>query len=101
LKTMNEGTLFVVQAWYVVSVVGTARCAVRAAYSGATSAVARPYCDIRSARCTRAGTSQRDVFTTLTIYSALAGPARDSLKAGLQTKSADRKRRTQSRIERR
>src|SRR5262249_38734516 len=35
------------------SVVGTARCAVRAASSGATSAVVRPYCDIRSARCTR------------------------------------------------
>ena len=44
--------------------VGTARCAVRAAYSGATSAVVRSYCGIRSARCTRPGTSQRDAPTT-------------------------------------
>src|SRR5262249_968914 len=65
-----EFPLFVVPALagYVFSGVGTARCAVRAAYSGATSAVARPYCDIRSARCTRAGTSQRDVPTTLNTY---------------------------------
>src|SRR5215470_17695240 len=50
---------------YAFSVVGTARCAVRAASSGATSAVVRSSCDIRSARCTRAGTSQRAVPTTL------------------------------------
>src|SRR5262249_29368993 len=67
-----EFPLFVVPALagYVFSGVGTARCAVRAASSGATSAAARPYCDIRSARCTRAGTSQRDVPTTLNAYTS-------------------------------
>src|SRR5262249_17478571 len=53
---------------YVFTVVGTARCAVRAAYSGATSAEVRSSCALRSARCTRAGTSQHDVPTGLTKH---------------------------------
>src|SRR5262245_7676515 len=41
--------------------VGTPRCGVRAPYSGATWGATRTSCSIRSARCTRPGTSQRDV----------------------------------------
>ncbi|MEO8428668.1 MAG: hypothetical protein ABI651_16335 [Verrucomicrobiota bacterium] len=49
--------------------VGTARCAVRAAFSGATRGGIRTPLAFRSARWTLAGTSQRDIPTALNTYS--------------------------------
>src|SRR5581483_4212809 len=60
--------------------VGTARCAVRAAFSGATSDVRAR---IRSGRCTRPGTSQRDVLHQM------VGMARYAVRAAFSGATSD------------
>jgi hypothetical protein len=69
-----------------IRVVGTARCAVRAAFSGAIPirSVIRGFRAFRSARWTRAGTSQRDVPT----FNSNSSPRTPTSLQGASSKQA-------------